>query len=265
MKRGKRICNELKAVRRQIADENGIPLQQSECRHTGECLGTCPRCEAEMRYLEQALTSRLSMGKAATVAGLTLTLAACGGSADSSLTTGKPLEIPDTAMTRADSMAYALVVDDEPPEPPGSDTLPILGIIGNDYDASIEASEDARRKASDAILPKKDEEEDEEILLGAIKEDYAVFPGGEEALYKFLEDNIRIPNEFCGTGTVVVRFVVEKDGSISNPQILRHLCKECDEEALRVVGLMPKWKPGSQSGIPVRQEFTLPISFFIKG
>ena len=264
MRRGKNICNELKAVRRRIAEENGIPLQQPECKHTGDCLGTCPRCEAEMRYLEQALKGRLSMGKAATVAGLTLSLAACGGSADSSLTTGKPLELPDTAMTRADSMAYATVVDDEPPDLPDGTYPVVLGFIENEFDSSIAMSEAARRKASEAIVP-KEEEDGEGELLGVIIEDYAEFPGGEDALYKFLDDNVRIPNEFCGTGTVVVRFVVEKDGSISKPQVIRHLSKECDDEALRVVGLMPKWKPGSQSGIPVRQEFTLPISFFIKG
>ncbi len=52
MKRGERICNELKAVRRHIADENGIELHQEECKHTGDCRGTCPKCEAEVRCLE---------------------------------------------------------------------------------------------------------------------------------------------------------------------------------------------------------------------
>ena len=76
MNRGKEICKELKAVRRKIAAENDIPLDIPECPHKGPCPGTCPRCEAEVRYLENALASRISMGKVATVAGLALTLAA---------------------------------------------------------------------------------------------------------------------------------------------------------------------------------------------
>lgn len=76
MSHGKDICNELKRVRRSIARENGIPFETEECTYQGECRGTCPRCEAELRQLEAALAGRLSMGKVATVAGLMLSLAA---------------------------------------------------------------------------------------------------------------------------------------------------------------------------------------------
>ncbi len=76
MNRGKNICNQLKAVRRRIAEENGIPLDISECTWKGECRGTCPQCEAEVRYLESVLTERVRLGKVATVAGLALGLAA---------------------------------------------------------------------------------------------------------------------------------------------------------------------------------------------
>ena len=79
MNSGKDICNELKALRRRIADENQIPLETEECTYKGECCGTCPRCDAEVRYLEDALSHRLSLGKAATVAGLALGLAVGAG------------------------------------------------------------------------------------------------------------------------------------------------------------------------------------------
>ena len=79
MNKGKDICNELKALRRRIADENQIPLETEECTYKGECCGTCPRCDAEVRYLEDALSHRLSIGKAATVAGLALGLAVGAG------------------------------------------------------------------------------------------------------------------------------------------------------------------------------------------
>ena len=79
MNRGKDICNELKALRRRIAEENGIPLETEECTYRGECCGTCPRCDAEVRYLEDALSRRLRMGKAAVVAGVALGLAVSTG------------------------------------------------------------------------------------------------------------------------------------------------------------------------------------------
>ena len=59
MNKGKNICNELKAVRRRIADENGIPLDVKECTYHGPCAGTCPRCEAEVQYLESELEKRI--------------------------------------------------------------------------------------------------------------------------------------------------------------------------------------------------------------
>lgn len=74
MSRGKDICKELKAVRRSIADENGIPLEIPKCTYKGPCAGTCPRCEWELRQLENALADRIRLGKVATVAGIALGL-----------------------------------------------------------------------------------------------------------------------------------------------------------------------------------------------
>ena len=77
MNRGKDICEALKAVRRRIAEENDIRLETPECTHRGSCRGSCPRCESEVRQLEDALANRLRLGKVATVAGLTLGLSLC--------------------------------------------------------------------------------------------------------------------------------------------------------------------------------------------
>ena len=79
MENGRHICNELKALRRRIAEENSIPLETEECTYRGECCGTCPRCDAEVRYLEDALSRRLRMGKVAVVAGVALGLAVSTG------------------------------------------------------------------------------------------------------------------------------------------------------------------------------------------
>ncbi len=101
MDNGRHICNELKALRRRIAEENGIPLETEECTYRGECCGTCPRCDAEVRYLEDALSRRLRMGKAAVVAGVALGLAVSTGVKAQNVADTIPLkplatEIPDT-------------------------------------------------------------------------------------------------------------------------------------------------------------------------
>lgn len=70
MARGKQTCKILKEIRRQIADANGIEFATSECRYKGDCLGTCPKCEAEVRYLEQQLRARSLAGKAVALAGI---------------------------------------------------------------------------------------------------------------------------------------------------------------------------------------------------
>ena len=76
MKRGKQTCKILKEIRKQIAAENDIELVISECTYQGDCLGTCPKCEAEVRYLERELEKRQRLGKAAMVAGLSVGLMA---------------------------------------------------------------------------------------------------------------------------------------------------------------------------------------------
>ena len=70
MARGKQTCKILKEIRRQIAEANGIEFVTSECRYKGDCLGTCPKCEAEVRYLEQQLRARSLAGKAVALAGI---------------------------------------------------------------------------------------------------------------------------------------------------------------------------------------------------
>lgn len=90
------------------------------------------------------------------------------------------------------------------------------------------------------------------------------FEGGLEALYKYLAENIKYPEQAKSDGIqgrVFVRFVIEADGSVTNAQVLRGIGGGCDEEALRVVEAMPKWTPGMQQGKPVRVQFNLPITF----
>jgi protein TonB len=76
MKRGKQTCKILKDIRRQIAEANDIEFITSECQYQGDCLGTCPKCEAEVRYLEQQLERKRIAGKAVTVLGISAGLVA---------------------------------------------------------------------------------------------------------------------------------------------------------------------------------------------
>ena len=260
MSRGKKICNQLKAVRRQIADENGIPYEQHECTHKGDCRGTCPRCEAEVRYLEKALTRKLLMGKAATVAGLSLSLAACGSKGEVKLNTETPLEVNREENSVAseevmdkDNTTEVEGIEETPEEIETGLELPTVG----EFEVEDMIQADSVDTSEYAI-------EEGEVDVYAFVEEYASFPGGEEALDDYLEKNIVYPKlakEQGISGTVAVKFVVEKDGSITNARVLREIGGGCGAEALRVVKNMPKWKPGKQSGRRVRSEYTLPIFF----
>ena len=90
------------------------------------------------------------------------------------------------------------------------------------------------------------------------------FPGGDDSLYAFIGRNIKYPEAAKKNkieGRVFVTFVIEKDGQVSDAKILRDIGGGCGEEAIRVVNIMPKWKPGTQRGNPVRVQFNLPIMF----
>lgn len=105
--------------------------------------------------------------------------------------------------------------------------------------------------------------EDENEIFTVV-EQRPEFEGGYEALMKFIRDNMQYPpmaRRMQIEGTVHVSFVVNKDGSISDVAILRGISSECDKEALRVVNLMPKWKPGRQNGRNVNVRFVMPLKF----
>ena len=110
----------------------------------------------------------------------------------------------------------------------------------------------------------EEEEEEEEAQIFTVVEKDPEFPGGMDALYKYLAQNIKYPTiarENGITGRVYVTFVVERDGSIANPRVLRDIGGGCGAEAIRVVKSMPKWNPGKQSGKAVRVQFNLPVNF----
>lgn len=212
MNPGKNICNELKAVRKRIAEENDIPLEIKECSYKGQCSGTCPKCESEVRYLEHALAERMRMGKVATIAGLALGLSAVNNANAQVVKSADP---PDTSEVKEPRLEGEVM-------------------------------------ANDNIFP--------------VPEIEAEFPGGEAALNRFIEENLQYPSIAAETGiggTVVVEFVIDTNGDISNIRIVREIGGGCGKEAVRIVKLMPKWIPGKVNNRPVNSSYLLPIFFDI--
>lgn len=104
----------------------------------------------------------------------------------------------------------------------------------------------------------------EETKIFTVVEQMPMFPGGDAALMGYLRDNIKYPTVAAENGVqgrVVVGFVVERDGSITDVNILRGVDPSLDREAMRVVKSMPRWTPGKQNGSAVRVKYQVPVSF----
>jgi protein TonB len=113
-------------------------------------------------------------------------------------------------------------------------------------------------------LPPEPVVEPEEEKIFTIVDEMPVFPGGEEKLFAFLRSNIVYPpvaRENGVQGRVAVNFIVDRNGKISEARILKGIGSGCDEEALRVIHMMPDWKPGKQNGRPVIVSYYLPVDF----
>lgn len=106
--------------------------------------------------------------------------------------------------------------------------------------------------------------EEDENKIFMVVEQQPEFEGGYEAMMNFIRKNMRYPasaRRMGIDGTVYVSFVVGKDGTINDVKVLRGISADCDKEAVRVVQMMPPWKPGKQNGKPVFVRFNLPIKF----
>lgn len=100
--------------------------------------------------------------------------------------------------------------------------------------------------------------------LFMVVEDMPEFPGGASALLEFLRSNVKYPRycqEMGIQGRVLVEFVVDRDGTVLSPEVVKGVHPQLDQEALRIMSIMPKWKPGQQRGKPVRVKYTVPVNF----
>jgi len=144
------------------------------------------------------------------------------------------------------------------------------GVIGGDSFAHASETEkvtsavkntaEIGEKAVESSAPKK-------VFTGKVYDlvdEMPSFPGGLEELYKWIDNNVQYPavaRENGIEGRVILKFIVEKDGSLRDSTVIHSVHPIVDREALRLVGQMPKWNPGKRAGVPVRVRYCLPIKF----
>ena len=140
-----------------------------------------------------------------------------------------------------------------------STAISVADVKGNDDEFGMDTAD-----VGEIALDTPQEEEEEEVFMSA--EQPPMFPGGMEALMKYLNDNIIYPVialENGVSGTVVLQFVVSKTGKIADIKVLNSVDRALDEEAVRVVSKMPDWQPAKQNGNNVAVYFNLPVRFVI--
>lgn len=155
-----------------------------------------------------------------------------------------------------------------PPPPAAVAKADIIKIVEDDADIEEDIMVSTEDQVEWVDLDEVDyievepEPEEEEVFM--VVEDAPEFPGGINALLEYLKKNIKYP-AICRDnniqGRVIVSFVVNKDGKIVDPEVVKGVNPSLDKEALRVISTMPNWKPGYQRGKPVRVKYSVPVNF----
>lgn len=155
-----------------------------------------------------------------------------------------------------------------PPPPPPPAAPEIIQVVENEVEVAEVEMVDTEADATTVVEEFAVVEEVVEEEIFTIVETMPEFPGGgQEALFKFLQKEMKYPQvakENGIQGTVFVNFVVGQDGKIRDVKVLRGVNKMLDDEAVRVVKAMPSWKPGKQRGKPVSVSYNLPIKFTLR-
>lgn len=155
-----------------------------------------------------------------------------------------------------------------PPPPPQVQEVEVLNVVEDDKEVeSIEVNTEDDKETEVVIaapIETKEEVEEEEVVF-VVVETMPEFPGGQQALFKYLSENVKYPviaQENGIQGRVICQFVVNKDGSIVDVEVVRSGGDpSLDKEAVRVIKSMPNWKPGKQRGKAVRVKYTVPVNF----
>lgn len=156
-----------------------------------------------------------------------------------------------------------------PPPPPEPETPEIIEVVEEEVEDKFEINvedDQTQRQVQTYVPPPPPQPKQEEVAdeIFVVVEEQPEYPGGQAAMMRFLSDNIRYPviaQENGIQGRVICNFVVERDGSITDVQVVRGVDPSLDREAVRVIQQMPSWTPGRQRGQAVRVRFTLPVVF----
>lgn len=158
-----------------------------------------------------------------------------------------------------------------PPPPPPPKMSDVLNIVEDDVELDdelelqdTEADENTTYDYQQEVAVVEEEEETQEVFF--IVEEMPTFPGGDDALRKFIAQSVKYPviaQENGIQGRVFVSFVVNSKGEVTNVKVARPFDPNLDKEAVRVVQSMPKWAPGKQRGKPVKVSYTVPINFVL--
>jgi len=253
MKRGKNTCKILKEIRKQIAAENDIQLVIEECTYQGDCMGTCPKCEAEVRYLERELEKRQRMGKAAVVAGLSVGLL---GTSQVALAQ-QPDTIPpqnNNTVTVLEGYVVPMITQPEPElmgKMPGSyhihfepmdieahpevmdlfsyPDMKDLSIVGFDLEFPYELIGDT---TIDAPF-------DEDITYKFYAPCYMY---GESSMLEFISQNLGENADGRACGDMEIAFTVEPNGRLSHIDIIKGVNARLDAQVAVLFKFM-EWKP----------------------
>lgn len=226
MARGKNTCRILKDIRRQIAEANDIEFVTSECRYQGDCLGTCPKCEAEVRYLEQQLRARSLAGKAVALAGISaglIFMPSCSSSAsDSSNNDYDENYVVD--VSEDDNIDFGETIEGDVEIPiPGEVTL----VIDRDEYWVSDSAE---------IKPK--------------------YPGGLDALEHFI--NERYSKDNVATGSCIyIYFTIDQYGKVVDISSTGY--KSLEQQLIRIAKQFPDFTPAEKDG----KQVPIGVSIFL--
>ena len=250
MKRGKQTCKILKEIRRQIAAENDIKLTVEECTYQGDCLGTCPKCEAEVRYLERELEKRQRMGKAAVVAGLSVGLLSTSQVALAQQPDSLNMNQNNLGTLRGDVtiVEYGAI----PLYPP--ETYPYHHVLTQEEISNVAISKlpkSGNLMVVGGYLTYPEEESlynrewkpQPDTLFEKTKCLYAPkFEGGESVLVEFLSQNLGKNADGRSYGDMEIAFTVEPNGHLSHIDIIKGVNAPLDAQVAALFKFM-EWKP----------------------
>lgn len=260
MNHGKEICRILKELRHKIAEANDIALEISECRFKGDCTGTCPRCEAEVRYLERQIANRRRAGNAVRLAGLAagaIIMSGCGYVSDS-----KPTE------TLLGEVVYTIIAEEM------CDTVVQTkeNNVSNIENVSQRNASKDSVKTDTSLADNNDPDFSliNSIDFGEIEDGHdpiyspPTFPGGEIALERFINRHIIYPDilkDEAISGSVIVEVTIDVDGKVTEPVVISGLDPVLDRQALKIASLLPDFSPATLDHSRVKSIVKLAIDF----